>query len=101
MIRRLVEWVCRDIDWYGFARTRGGWVDAHGRLADPPEDRPEPTFTVPGGFCAPMTSYYSFGPSGRADHWDPWVEWHPPRQRLADLMPVIRVQRGAIRYGTP
>ena len=96
-----MAWVVDSIDWYGFARTRGGWVDLAGRLSVPPDDRPEPAVTATGGVCAPIAPFYSFGPSGPAVRWDPWVEWHPPLPRLADLLPVIQAPRGAVRYGTP
>ena len=103
---RIAAWVCESIDWYGFGRTRGGWVDAAGRLTEPwlplaLTSTAVPVITATGGFCAPATPHYTFGQPGTADHWEPWIEWHPPFKSLADLMPVVSAPRGAIRYGTP
>ena len=97
----IAECVCRDIDWYGFGRTRGGWVDRHGFPADPPGHRSVPAVSARGGIVAPVSRIYEMGfVGGVAVGWDPWIEWHPPLKSLADLMPVVSAPRGAIRYGT-
>lgn len=95
-----------EFNWHGFGRTRGGWVDAHGRLADPPRP-PNPELVHPGveallatnGWCAPVEPLYDlFGARAPGVAWSAWIEWRPPFPGLAELLPKINMPRGPITF---
>lgn len=109
MFRRFIADLIDDIeiDWWGFATTRGGWNMGlyslpFGRRevtvrslaeAQAEQDADElRTLVASGGFCPPSPPPF----------WDEWQAWMPPvTQRVVDMLPKFTAPRGPIRYLSP
>lgn len=97
-----MNWIT--IDWKGFGRTRGGFVDAAGQPTYPPrqiiEGRTNGCSST-GGWCAPPSPFYSFA-DGTPVGWDNWVEWRRVTYvSIRDLMPSFSASRGGITWLRP
>lgn len=97
--RRARRWWARlrsfDIDWSGFAVTRGGffqWLMPEAYVEWPHGRPPErvPMLIASGGWCAPSTPYY--GETG----WVQWGRWYCWRE--IPWLPPLQVARGGISY---
>lgn len=99
-----MSWIT--FDWEAFGRTRGGFVDVYGQVTAKPrsQDIREPEdlksfVQVHPDDLARKSPYDLFRGIGPARGWDSWIEWRPlVRYSVRDLMPVIRVERGGIKF---
>lgn len=90
-----------DVDWHGFGRTLGGFVDPWGRCAVPKLDEPTDELRAAGGIAAPVVPLYEFAAAlpSRDVVWLDWLLWYPPWDPIE--LPVVRVSRGPVRYTLP
>lgn len=87
-----------DVDWDGFARTKGAFIDWSW-----------------GGFCWPLEKTYNLEltsssvlmkasgfcvPPPADPEWQPWADYYPmpPFASLESCLPTFRAQRGGIRF---
>lgn len=95
----VVEWVGRlrrfEIDWDGFAVTRGGFFDWLGTpLVYKPDRHREPDAMIVSAVSIPL----QFGGFTDPNRWRPWAKWWRGFDwSLESYLPQIQAQRGGIR----
>jgi hypothetical protein len=88
LLDRWAERLDPQIDWSGFAITRGCFMAGYfpHEFADERAEKRD-VLVASGGLCAPDIL---------RPRWEPWAEWYR-MPRLVDLIEPFRVQRGSIR----